>query len=73
LQHLQLVPLRIQRADKVVEGVEATTHTQIAAVGQLVARRECGRHGATDLGDVNRVYPARGGIDRQRPAVTAVR
>jgi hypothetical protein len=33
LQHLQLVPLRVQRGDKVVEGVDAAAHAQVAAVG----------------------------------------
>jgi hypothetical protein len=67
------VPLRVQRADKVIEGIKATTHAEVAAVGKLVAGRECSRDGAADLGDVTGVDHARGRIDRHRPAAAAVR
>src|SRR5215467_4041211 len=73
LQCLKLMPLRVQRADEVVDGIDAAARGEAAAVGQLVASREGGRDRATDFGGITGVNHAQSRINWHRPAAATIR
>src|SRR5260370_36940783 len=45
LHYLKLMPLRVQRPDKVIEGVVAAPHGQVAPVAYLIPSRTPRHHG----------------------------
>src|SRR6516164_10217807 len=67
------MPLRVQRADKVVAGIDAAARSEAAAVGQLVASREGGRDRATDFGGITGMNHAQSRINWHRQAAATIR
>src|SRR5262249_60366305 len=63
----------VQGGGDVVHGGRAPAAIVVASFRKLVPRGERRRDGATDLGDIARVNPARGRVHRDCPTATAAR